>query len=316
MTAAIVVVALVIACGSGFERPPPCTSCATELQYLRQPRAITGVEWSPDSTRIATSSDDGSTRVWDLATGKQVMEFDEGTAVHGVEWTPDGGRLITAGLDVRVVDATTGHLIQTIPVAAHSVDLHGDRLAIGGDDGIVHIWDLSAGHETSQFRPTGQAVVETVLWSPDGTRLLVRKAVTTIWDADHGVQLLRLTTCGCAPPAVWSPDGTMVVVGMAGFPDIEPSSNQLHNVTDIVNAGTGAPITFDRGDNQWIGVVWDGDVPRGVQVDTYTRTGVVDSVTRQAVTPTRNSTGVPWSPDGKLFYVVYGSGEDLGIYAT
>ena len=170
---------------------------------------------------------------------------------------PDGRRLITAGLDVRVLDATTGDLIRTIPVTAHSVDLHGDRLPIGGDDGIVHIWDLSAGHETSQFTPTGHAVVETVLWSPDGTRLLVRKAVTTIWDADHGVQrYCRLTTCGCAPPAVWSPDGTLVVVGTAGFPDIEPSSNDLHDVTAIVVAATGAPITFDRGDKQWIGVVW------------------------------------------------------------
>ena len=318
ITVAAVVAPVVIACGFGLERPPPCTSCAEQLRYLRQPGPITDVEWSPDSTRLATSSGDGSARVWDLATGKQIREFDEGAPVNGVEWTPDGGRLITAGLDVRVFDATTGDLIQTIPVAAHSVDVHGDRLAIGGDDGIVHIWDLPTGQQASQFTPTPtrNAAVETVSWSPDGTRLLVRKAVTTIWAADRGVQLLKIMTCECAPPAAWSPDGTMVVLGVAAFPGNDSLSKDLNNVSDIVNAATGAPVTVDRGDAEWDAVVWDGDVPRGVQVDVRTRTGVADSATRQPVTPTRDSTGVPWSPDGTMFYVVYGSAEDVAIYAT
>jgi dipeptidyl aminopeptidase/acylaminoacyl peptidase len=318
ITAAIVVAPVVMACGFGLPEPPPCTSCALERQYLRQPGPITDVEWSPDSTRIATSSGDGSTRVWDVATGKQVKEFDEISPVRAVRWTPDAGRLITAGPDVRVFNASTGDLVQTIPVAAHSIDLHGDRLAIGGDDGIVHLWDLSTGEATGQFTPipTRDVAVETVLWSPDGTRLIVRKAVTTVWDANRGVQLLKVTACECDPQAQWSPDGTMIVLGEDAVPGENSMSNDLNSVTDIVNVATGASLTLDRGDQTWGGVVWDGDVPRGVEVDIYNRTGVVDSATRLPVAPTRNSTGVPWSPDGTMFYVVYSSARDVGIYAT
>jgi hypothetical protein len=159
-------------------------------------------------------------------------------------------------------------------------------------------------------------VVETVLWSPDGTRLIVRKAVTTVWDVDRGVQLLKITTCECAPPAAWSPDGTKVVLGVTAFPGNNSLAKDLNDVTDIVDAATGAPVTLDRGDHEWTAVVWDGDVPRGVEVDPVVRTGVVDSATRQPVTPTHDSTGVPWSPDGKMFYVVYMSAEDVAIYAT
>jgi hypothetical protein len=94
ITAAIVMGPAVIACGSGFERPPPCTSCAEELRYLRQPGPITDVEWSPDSTRIAFVSNrtgkeldlNDNTDVWVIpAAGGELVNmacarFDNGKA--------------------------------------------------------------------------------------------------------------------------------------------------------------------------------------------------------------------------------------------
>ena len=42
---------------------------------------ILGVDFSPDSTRLVSASDNGTASTWDIATGKRVQTLD-----HGVDW--------------------------------------------------------------------------------------------------------------------------------------------------------------------------------------------------------------------------------------
>src|SRR5207302_748865 len=72
--------------------------------------AVDAVAFSPDGTRLATGSSDGSARVFDAATGAKVCRLDHDGAVAAVAFSPDGTRLATGSRDnsARVFDAATG----------------------------------------------------------------------------------------------------------------------------------------------------------------------------------------------------------------
>src|SRR5438874_586895 len=56
---------------------------------------VNRVTVSADGRRFATSSNDGSARVWDAATGKELIRIAELDAIGGVAFSPDGTLLAT-----------------------------------------------------------------------------------------------------------------------------------------------------------------------------------------------------------------------------
>ena len=79
--------------------------------------------FSPDGTRIATASADGTAKIWDATTGKELLSVQGSLMVqvqNGFVWyatfSPDGKLLATAGGDgiARIWDATTGEELLTL----------------------------------------------------------------------------------------------------------------------------------------------------------------------------------------------------------
>ena len=69
---------------------------------------ITDVEFTPDGERLATSSLDGTVRIWDVKTGVEVLTLDEHAGgVEGLAFSLDGWRLASANHDgtIRIWDA-------------------------------------------------------------------------------------------------------------------------------------------------------------------------------------------------------------------
>lgn len=62
------------------------------------------VAWSPDGRRLCSASNDRSVRVWDAATGAELLAFlaEDMKQVYACAWAPDGAWIATGGYDNRV----------------------------------------------------------------------------------------------------------------------------------------------------------------------------------------------------------------------
>jgi Tol biopolymer transport system component len=180
------------------------------------------VAYSPDGRRLAATSDDGTVKVYDAATGRETLTLRGHVgrfgAVSGVAYSPDGRRLASVNQDgtVTVWDAETGREALTLRAqvgpgtvsgVAYSPD--GRRLASAGGDGTVRVWDASPDQAALTFRGHTGAVWG-VAYSPDGRRLAAVNSDKTIgvWDAETGREALILRGhTGEVYGVTYSPDG-------------------------------------------------------------------------------------------------------------
>ncbi len=91
--------------------------------------AIWAYTFSPDSSRLATVSEDRTARVWDAATGALLATCrGHASKVLGVAFSPDGSRLVTASADttVRQWDAEDG------PGGRTAYDRHSSEVVTAG----------------------------------------------------------------------------------------------------------------------------------------------------------------------------------------
>jgi len=153
---------------------------------------VSTVEFSPDGGRIAARRIlDQTLKVWDVATGKELLTDVGATSVA---FSPDG-KLVAAGSangKVWVWDAATGKALYSVPAlttdyAAAWFSPDGTRVAVRGADHALAVFDAATGRPVATSRGhTG--LVTAVAWSPDGSRLVSGSADKTIrvWDVPPG----------------------------------------------------------------------------------------------------------------------------------
>ena len=265
--------------------------------------ALTGVAVSPDGTRIATSSVDGTVKLWDAITGKEIITLrGHSDSVWSVAFSPNGSQLVTASSDktAKIWDVATGKVLVTLSGHTEGITravfspLDGAKVATASDDGTAKVWDVKSGKKLLSL--SGQSGwMNSVAFSPDGARIATAQGggIVKVWDATNGDELLKLSGhMGNVNMVVFSPDGKRLASagfdGMAKVWDAETGETLLtlrgHNNTTIASISFSADgLLIATGSTDNTAKVWDATT--GMEL--FTLSGHTNYVT-----------GVAFSPDG------------------
>ncbi|MHC1763864.1 MAG: WD40 repeat domain-containing protein [Verrucomicrobiia bacterium] len=170
--------------------------------------------FSLDGRLVCTAGDQGSARLYDVATGQGL--FSMPGRVYHVGFNVQGTRLAVTGAErlVHIWDigqqrellVLRGHLSHANRMA-HSPE--GRLIAVAGEDGLVKIWSANPGRE--QF--PAEAWQWACAYSPDGKRLTVDRwwDDLRVWNADSGrLELILKSRSHFAAAAAFSPDGRRI----------------------------------------------------------------------------------------------------------
>jgi WD40 repeat protein len=188
------------------------------------------ITFSPDSKTLASASNDGTLKLWDLeAFARETGRLHHDAAVYDLAFTPDGNRLVTASQSgrIRLWDVSTekhlgefkGH---TGPVWSVGISSDGKTVVTGSADRTVRLWDMESRHLIDTL-PAFPDEIFSVVFSPDDTILAIacRDRSVILWDRVRQKKDVLIERQGnlayldLNPVATitFSPDGTLLSTG-------------------------------------------------------------------------------------------------------
>ena len=183
---------------------------------------VTGAVFDHDSHWVMTVSEDGSARVWDIATGQPKHEFKLANRGYGALISPDGrsAAVVEDSAKITLWDTTSWRprheFTWSAPAgqnwtkcAAFSPD--GVRLAVGDNSGVLRILDVPGGKILATIK-SHTYDVRTVMFSADGRLILTAgngDRGARVWDSSTGARVAELGA-EFLEGAAFSPDGTRV----------------------------------------------------------------------------------------------------------
>lgn len=157
----------------------------------------------PDGRRVMTAAADGTARLWDLPTGRELRRFCHAETLYVWSICPLPGKaeFLTASGNRRVTrwDADSGKILREYPHAEMvfrvAIDDDAKYLAAVDQKNLCVLWDLETGKEIRRFKGHKEAVY-TVQFTRDAKVLITGSADKTIrfWDVETGSEKRRLAS--------------------------------------------------------------------------------------------------------------------------
>jgi WD40 repeat protein/serine/threonine protein kinase len=226
---------------------------------------VTDVAYSPDGQFLATSSNDGTSRLWDRSNGQTISTFTGHTAgVFNLDYHPGGELVASSGEDgsIKLWEPLTGQELASLSLETRvAEDEFGEQgtwvedtafspdgrwLAAGNYRGTVKIWDLES--------KTGQASFQlpeftNLAFNPAGDQVATahgfETGTVTIWEIEGGTQVLTMEHGIDINDLVYSPDGAYLV------------SSGIDGVLIVWDAGTGEQLARKDVGGELYGMAFD-----------------------------------------------------------
>ena len=246
---------------------------------------VNSVSFSPDGKALASGSDDGTVKLWNVAERETIGTLEgHADSVRTVAFSPDGRTLASGSWDgtVKLWNAATNDVIGTLRhdhVTSVSYSPDGGVLASGSWDGTVKLWDVAKNSTIATLR---HDQVTSVLYSPDGSTLATtsRDGTVKLWNVATNsttatLQNSRGATLSYSPDGrtltTASSDGTIKVWDAATNSTIH--TLQHRRVTSVSYAPDGNTLASVGG---VVVKLWD--VPSGENLATLRHTDRISSV--------------------------------------
>ena len=204
---------------------------------------VRSVAYSPDGKRLVTASYDGTARIWDASSGRQLLVLQgHGGPVLSAAFSPDGRRIATGSFDktARIWEASTGRQLfvlrhdSRVRSVAFSPD--GTQLVTASYDDNARIWDAMTGRQI-HLLAGHSALVTSAAYSSDGRWIVTASYDKTvrIWNAATG-RLVRMLArqSDMITSAEFSLDGQRIVTS---------SDDGTSRVWDVANGKQLALLT-------------------------------------------------------------------------
>lgn len=280
---------------------------------------VTAVAVRPDGKQIASGSDDGAMRLWDLNQVDDSKTLSDATeSLWNVAYSPDGKYLAAAGGDklVRVYNADTYKLQSTLKAAQSPITSlawfpDSKRLASAGGDQVIRVWDALDAKLISTLKGHESAILSLAI-SDDGKRIVSGAADRTVRGFSPEVKEPLWTWTGrtavCAVAiqkgnkivAAGLADGTLVLLDVSGA-----TPRELH--TQATHIAGISCIAFNSAGDRLASVGGDGALrvwtvePGGSLAQLARFEGQAKSLSSSGASPL---TGVAFSPDGRFVATV------------
>lgn len=222
-----------------------CESSGAFDKLTDEPIHVRSIVFTADGKTLASSSDDGTIKIWDLATRSELRTLKEAGALS-LAFSPNGEMLAEGNEKaVHLWDVSTGRELRTLvggngAVGSVAFSADGNVLASGNWSGTIKIWKVATGQELRTLAARSGGHTVSVAFSSDGKKLsgaidrtiqlwdVATGTEVRAFDALKGVSILEPTSVAL------SRDGRTLAAAM--------ESEKGHIGIKLWNVETGAPL--------------------------------------------------------------------------
>jgi WD40 repeat protein len=232
----------------------------TLVNSLSDTKKVVAVAISSDSQIIASGLADGSIKLWNKNTGKELRTFTgHSGSIHSLAISADGQTLASGSRDntIKIWNIQTGQLLHTLTegsgiIVSVAISPNGQMIASASiENRTIKIWDLRSGKLLHSLNGHSSPIWS-IAFTPDSQNLVSSSVDRTIkiWDLSKG-QLLRTLTghLNIIRSVAISPFGSMIASGTYSNKDVTGgvSNTEDDSTIRIWNRTTGELLRTLKG---------------------------------------------------------------------